>query len=532
MRLVEAKRKQWSLIAVFLFFGNLYLACRITNVFGAALIVLAYSVVLPVDVFLNAGVSKVLCRTMRVRKSKRQAESASSLCNRFCLPHVLAGGIVSVVLLFTAGILMTKVFQVGLCTVVLQIFCPLIVVRCFFSWASGGLRGEGRDVPILALQIGKQILTAILIFLFAKSRMNYGEKISAFFSQENFAYLHGGIGVAISLLIAEGITALIASIYYAALVRQNHGALPGRRKETCFSAVRIVTKNRLAGMLTFFVCTLMLPVGFVFYHKAAEYSESSLSEFGVYGGLYISLIGALTVFLFHRLIPIAAICTNRLKKEEIRYAKFSFRSGVTIGCTRAMYFVVFAFIMARMISNVFGVEDTVLLEPLVKYGTVTAMLLSMVFFFAETLILSGNEKVVLFIAAFADAVYLISLAVLLNTEMAGSLALVCALLIASACACLFLGFMAGKVVRYRFDLIQSLALPFVAAVLAGIVSLVLGQLLAPHLGQPLTLLICFIVSHFLFWVVTFMLRIFRLNELEQVPGGKTIAAIGQMFHLI
>ena len=105
-------------------------------------------------------------------------------------------------------------------------------------------------------------------------------------------------------------------------------------------------------------------------------------------------------------------------------------------------------------------------------------------------------------------------------------------MIVSLCVCVLLGLMAGKVLRYRFDLIQSLALPFVAAVLAGIVSLVLGKLLAPHLGQALTLAICFVISQFLYWIVTFMLHIFRLEELAQVPGGKIITAIGQMFHLI
>ena len=139
MRLVEAKRKQWYLIAVFLFFGNLYLACRITNVFGAALIVLAYSVVLPFDVFLNAGASKVLCRTMRVRKSKRQTESASMLCNQYFLPHVFAGGAVSAILLLTSDLLMTKVFHVNMCTSILQILALSIVFRCLFSWAAGGV---------------------------------------------------------------------------------------------------------------------------------------------------------------------------------------------------------------------------------------------------------------------------------------------------------------------------------------------------------------------------------------------------------
>ncbi len=532
MRLVEAKRKQWYLIAVFLFFGNLYLACRITNVFGAALIVLAYSVVLPFDVFLNAGASKVLCRTMRVRKSKRQTESASMLCNQYFLPHVFAGGAVSAILLLTSDLLMTKVFHVNMCTSILQILALSIVFRCLFSWAAGGVRGEGRDLPIAALHVGRQVLTGVLILLLARSRMNYGEKISAFFAQENFASLHGGIGIALSMLLAEGIVSVVAAVLYLLILRQNSGGPKGRKRETMFGAVGFVTKNRIVTMLTLFLCALMVPVSFAFYHKAAEYSESSLTEFGVYGGLYAALIGALTVFLLHRLIPVAAKCTNMLKKDEIRFAKFSFRSGVTIGTARGMFYAVFAFIMARMISNAFGGEDTVLLEPLIKYGTAVGLLLSLILYFAEVLLLSGNEKVVLCAAALGDAVYLISLAVLLNTELSGSMALMIALLIVSACVCLLLGFAAGKVLRFRFDLIQSLALPFVAAVLAGIVSLVLGKLLAPHLGQALTLAICFVVSQFLYWIVTFVLHIFRLDELVQVPGGKIIAAIGQMFHLI
>lgn len=532
MRLSESKRLQLNLVAVVLFFVNVYLAGKVTNAYGSTLLFVGYTIILPIDAFLNVGVSKVLCRAMRVRNSKRQESGANLLCKKYFLPHILTGIVISVLLLCTSELLISKLFHVRMSETILAIFSILVAVHCLYSWAVGGIRGAGGDVPVAWLNIGKQVLGGVLIFLIGRSRMQYGESVSAFYAQENFAPMHGGIGVAIAVVLAEGIVAVLAAVLCVLSTNSTGRSMSGRKQETMLSAVGFVTKNRIITMLCFFLSALLLPLGFAFFHKAFELSDSALTEFGVYGGLYLSFIGIFTAFFLHRLIPVAIKCTAMLKKDEVKFAKFVFRSGVNIGWVRGIFYVVFAFTMARMISNVFGEDQTVLLEPMIKYGTAVALFLSLALYNAEVLIQIGKEKLVLCVICLGDAVYLIALALLLNTEMAAGMALVWALLIASACANIVLAIATGSVMRIRFDFVQAIALPFVAAVLAAIASYLLGKWFAPHLGQALTLAICFVLTQFFFWIVTFVLRIFRLKELEHIPSGKVLVAIGQMFHLI
>ena len=64
-----------------------------------------------------------------------------------------------------------------------------------------------------------------------------------------------------------------------------------------------------------------------------------------------------------------------------------------------------------------------------------------------------------------------------------------------------------------------------------LVCLLFGGVLSPHLGTPVTLILALLVSGAVYWVILLLLKNFREQELEAIPGGKLINMLGQMLRV-
>ncbi|MDE5590301.1 MAG: hypothetical protein K2J60_14380, partial [Acetatifactor sp.] len=94
-----------------------------------------------------------------------------------------------------------------------------------------------------------------------------------------------------------------------------------------------------------------------------------------------------------------------------------------------------------------------------------------------------------------------------------------------------LGMFAYRVFRQRMDWLYVLVVPTAAACVAGLVGLLIGKVLTPHLGNLVALIVCLILSAALYWAGLLLLRNFREQELEMIPGGKLLNALGQMLRV-
>ena len=101
-----------------------------------------------------------------------------------------------------------------------------------------------------------------------------------------------------------------------------------------------------------------------------------------------------------------------------------------------------------------------------------------------------------------------------------------------AVLCMILGTFAYRQMRQQMDWLQVLIIPLAVACIAGILNMLLGKVLTPHLGNLFTLLVCLILSGALYWAGLLLLRNFREQELEVIPGGKWINSLGQMIHVM
>ena len=90
--------------------------------------------------------------------------------------------------------------------------------------------------------------------------------------------------------------------------------------------------------------------------------------------------------------------------------------------------------------------------------------------------------------------------------------------------CILLGVFSFRQMWVKADWLSLLIVPLGAGAAAGGVCALMG--LAP-LGDPVMLPLAFAVSGAVYWGLLLALRDFKEQELEVIPGGRLIGALGQ-----
>ena len=76
-----------------------------------------------------------------------------------------------------------------------------------------------------------------------------------------------------------------------------------------------------------------------------------------------------------------------------------------------------------------------------------------------------------------------------------------------------------------------LAVPVAASCLLGLLCLLLGRVLTPHLGNGVTIIVCAVLGAMVYWALLLLLRNFKEQELENIPGGRVIRSMGEMLRV-
>ena len=119
----------------------------------------------------------------------------------------------------------------------------------------------------------------------------------------------------------------------------------------------------------------------------------------------------------------------------------------------------------------------------------------------------------------------------LNTGKAGILSLIYGALVGMGVLSIVLGTLAYRQLKQKMDWLHTLIVPAGAASVAGLAGMLLEKLFTPHLGNLVSLIVCLAVTGAFYWATLILLRNFREQELESIPGGKLIGAIGQLLRV-
>lgn len=533
MKQAEEKRRQAQALSALLAFVTFMIIADLTGYNGVTYVAAAMEGYALLCLVVCGGLSDALGRVLRIRSAKGQYRNAAVLRRNAFVIQAVCGLLGAAVLLLGADQIAVGLFKTQYSSALLMIFAPAVFLRSLSSLFLGYSRGAGAELPAAVASILRQIFVLGFSIMFSRMLGDYGDKVSRLLAHTNFTSMYGGIGVAIAVTLAEAFVALFLFLIYKGTGRkENRSFQEGMRTtDSLADSVRILTGNRGPQIGLELLVLFPLPLGMVFWQKVMDSSESAATDYGVYIAGYGAVCGIVVSAAMLLLIPICSRIIGLLRKDESRYAKSVFQNGVHMGVVYTAFPAAFVTLMADQIGAVFCGEQAAVAAKMLKGGASVVLFVTLSLFFARLLIQTGKKFLVMGAVAAADVCFIIAVTVFLSAGRAGILSLVYAGLLVCGVLCMALGAFAYRLFRQRADWLQVFAVPVAAACVAGLVAMLLGRVLVPHLGNLFTTVICLILTYVLYWVMLLLVRNFREQELEIIPGGKLLGTLGQMLRV-
>ena len=531
MNQTEIRRKQVQAIVYLFSLITIMIIARLTGYHGVTYVACAVEIYFFVSILVSGGVIDALSRILRSRNSKGQYRNAESMRRNAFLVQILFGILGTLAIWAMASSVPEKLFHIRYSVLILSLLAPAVLLNTLSSLFIGYVRGEGVDLAGAIAGVLRQLLIIGLSFLFCGLFRNYGIKVSHLLGQENFIYMYAGVGFAIAVLLSEVIITLLLVLLFIFIKKhkKNERQEGLKKKDTIFYSIRILCINRLAGAVVMMAMLLPFPTGLLLLQKTAVDLEEIATCYGMYLAVYVVICALPAILVSIAVLPVCGKTMSLIRKEENRYAKTVFQSGVHAGIVYGVYATVLLTVLSKPMAELLcgTTEDVDIAVKMIAGGASVILFSVLMIYFIRILVLTGKKGFVIAVVYLADLFFALMTYLFLNSGNAGILALVYAGILTTGIVCMIFGTMAYHQMRQRMDWLQVVILPVGVSCIAGLLTMLVGKLLLPHLGNLFAVFLCLLISMTVYFAGLLLLRNFSEQELENFPGGRWISLVGQ-----
>lgn len=530
MNRAEVRRRQAGELSNILAIVTLLVMGRRIGNNGIAYMTVAMGICALAWTAVGGSLSDTLGRLLRGRRNKGQYRNVEKMRKNAMILQTalgLAGSLLAC--LFAQGIA-EGVFGMPYSAFIIRALSPVIFFRAVSAALQGGFQGEGAEFPTMAAGILRVLFMLGFGFLFTGILGSYGEKAGSLLRQENFAAMYGGVGVAAAISAAE----LLVVIFLFAIdkIGRDRGKKSTQEgmyaTDSSFDCVRYLCRGRWMQAAAAFLACLPLALGPMFFCRRTEDENVMAGEYGVYAGGYLALGLGAACLIGMLVLPVTARVFSSLRKGEHRIARSTFLSGMHICLVHGIFASVFAAAMGEELGELLCPQAVQTFLPLVRGGSSAIAFGALACYFARYLQTAGKKTMVLMAAGMADGLYVM---IVMITGRAGILSLVYGAVTAAFVACLALGVFACGHMRVKPNWAELLAVPGAAGAAAGLACVLFEKLAGPHMNVWVTLFLAYLAAGAVYWAALLLLRNFKEQELEVIPGGRILGALKQMLHV-
>lgn len=533
MNQVEVRRRQIEISSFIIGLINIMIFGSKLGHNGITYLIIAMECFVFSEIISSGCVADALGKMLRSRIAKSQFKNSKLLKRRLLILQGSLGVVCCVVLAGFSGALAQKLFKVQHSTFILMIFAPVLILRAVSAVLTGFFQGEGAELLAGVSALLRQFLVMGLGLLFVNILGDYGIKVSNLLGDDSYVAMYGGAGIAIAFVLSELLVLLFLIVITmghkdSGRQHQNEGI---RQTDSLINTVKLLYGSMGITILLRIFEMLPLWIGTLFYRKSELNIASFVGNFGVFSGKYVPICAGLALLICAMVVPANARILGAYRKEDLRSAKTVFQCGLHTISLYGVFFVVFVAIMAEQLTGILCGTDNKVLTGLFRYGSVMVLLVSLYYYLSLFLKRMGREYYLLGCLGVANILFIIIVSVLLNKGGTGILSLVYAAVAALVVACAAVGFMCLRLLHTGIQWQQIVAIPLGAGCIAGLLCLLMGKLLTPHLGNFVTLFLCFLISFLVYWVIILLLKGIREQYLKYIPGGSIIRAVGQSLRI-
>lgn len=530
MNQTEVKRRQAGAFSNILTLVMIYILGQRIGEKGITYVAVAAEVCALSWLVVSGGLLDGLGRLLRSRKSKGQYRNVEKMRSSALILQAALGLCGSLAVMALASFLADHVFRIPYSGLILLAFAPLVLLRTVTEVLLGYFQGEGSEPPRMIAGVLRLIFLLGFGMLFLHLLGGYGEKVSRLLRQENFLAMYGGLGIALAALLAELFVILFLFMIYRGSRRlEKRARQGGYSTESFWDCARYLCGSRWPQLFTGVLFFLPFILGLLFCGRSAGEGEQLVLEYGLYAGKYLVVCGVGVCLVAIFVLPVIAKVFQCFKREENRFARTVFQSGVHICLVHGAFLSVFTAFMAPQLGELLCPENVRKVTQMLQGGSFAIAFAALSGYFCRLLHSMGRKSSVLVAVCAADLLYLII--VLPSIGKLGVLSLVYGGLAGAFVLCALSGAFAYRQMRTQIDWLGTLIVPLGAGGVAGLICLLAGKLLSPHLGSLVTLIVAFAAAGAVYWVLLLLLRNFKEQELDAIVGGQLINALGQLLRV-
>ncbi len=533
MRQIEVKRRQVESLAHLVGAGALLVLGSCMRENGLAYFAAAYELVSFVWILVGQGLSDALGRMLRAKSARGQYGSAERIRRSALIFQSVLGALAGILAASLGSLAVQKGLRLAGAALVTVLFAAVLFLRMVEEVLLGFCQGNGSEFPGAASALLRPVLWLGFGLVFGNLCAAYGEKVSALLKAERFVGMYGAVGAAVAAVLTE----IFLLLFLGILCRGSGGgsrsvAPEGVRAADSFGGiVGALHKGRLLEILAGLLGKLPVWTGLLLLAGALKESADAESVYGIVYGNYLAITGGIVCLMDGLLLPAAAKVQGGMRRNDPKYARDTFQTGLHVAVVYGLFFSVFFTVLGGPVAETLCGRGAETGKALLSCGSFLILLAGLGVYFCRLLWIGGRRLLLLLGLGAMDAAFGLSAFLLAGALGFRAEVYVYAGLIAGGVLCVILGTAVIRELGAGMDWVQTFGIPAGCACVVGLLGLFVGKAMAPHFGAAVTAAVCLAAAWILYWMALILLRNFREQDLKQVPFGGLVRALGQILRV-
>ncbi len=441
---------------------------------------------------------------------------------------------------FFGADLFAKILNYPQSALALRVLSPALVILSVLGVLRGYFQGLGTMVPTSVSNIVEQIINAIVSIVAAK--VLYNSALDMADQGTNLPESYGAAGGTLGTVAG----ALAGLIFMVVLFMAYKGTMDKRaqrdkdRESIAYKAIfrtLIITIVPVILSTTIYNIGSLLDSGFFSNIMSAKGTDQDTIDTltGMYTGNYRVIINvpiALANALASSLIPsvVASVAQSR-RGEIIRKIDSVVKTSMMI----AMPCAVGIGVLAKPIVNLLfpSSVDPDKVALMLRIGCIVVVLYSLSTITNSILQGIDHMKDPVLHAGFSLLIHIAFLSALLYITGLNVYALVIADMLFALMMCILNQRSLKRYLSYRQEVKKTFVMPAVCSVIMGIAAYFINMLLYRATGvNAFSVLVSIVAAALLYGVLLLLLKVVDEEDLDTIPGGRKIAAVGKKLHLL
>lgn len=546
MNQMETKRKQIVCYTYIVGIVGLIGMGRLLGDNGLAYMAVAVEAVSCFSLLAVSGVSDVIARLQKNRRSKGQYRGVARMRRQLLTIQAAAGILLTVIYLLLTNPLAEKFFRVPYSVCAMKILAPVIVIKALQAVLLGYFQGSGSQMPSLISAVLRQGFFLVFGSMFGKQLAGYGEKVSGLLKNSCYGGMYGAMGVALGMLAAEIMVLIFLFIIYMAGDRKAdelRGQEGLRRTESMGDILRVFYGSLWQGVCTVLPLLLAVVIGASMYLGSVSrlYSASSvtvpaaeaggemvslavqgvneaIAGYGSFFGKCFLLCIAFVLIPAARCFPVYGRLCAAVRRNDMRYCRDVASSGLHYVWVMGLYIAVTVAVMAPQMAAGFYPGRDAGVDAMLRSGGVLVLLAVLAIMLAVILLAHGERLILMGMLGiwlildlvlqhvFVKLSHYSVTGILSGTTMAAGI-----LVAALAAYCLWRE-------RISTEYIRILGIPLIGAGIMGLSMMLVTKLLGAHMGQVVSLVVAALLGAIVYGVILVVTGNIRESEISILYG--------------